>query len=92
MALAVKDVSVGGVGLYVEHPLSVGAPVLLEYVGEVSLKVDGIVTWCRSRGADDADIPATVQAHVVGVELFGPTALLTAFQDALPAAALSAES
>jgi len=64
----------------------------LEYVGEVSVKVEGVVAWCRARGAEDTDIPAAAQAHVVGVELFSPTVLLTAFRDALPATALSAES
>ncbi len=90
-ALAVKDVSVGGVGLYLERALPPGSPVALEYAGQVSVKVQGIVAWCRARGAEDADIPPAVEAHVVGVELLSPAVLLTAFQEALPATALSAE-
>ncbi|MEP6885485.1 MAG: PilZ domain-containing protein [Gammaproteobacteria bacterium] len=89
-ALAVKDVSRGGVGLYLEQPLPTGLQVSIEYEARhLTLNVNGVIIWCRPRQDSDIDVPDFAEACVIGVELFSPMLLLSAFRDALPVYALS---
>lgn len=89
-AMAVKDVSHGGVSLYLERELPVAARVSIEYAAPaMTLNVQGVVAWCRERQDQDTDLTTEARAWVLGVELFSPVMLLSAFRDALPVHALS---
>jgi hypothetical protein len=89
-AMAVKDVSHGGVSLYLERALPVASRVSIEYAAPaLTLNVEGLVAWCRGRQDADTDLIHLPNAWVLGVELFSPVLLLSAFRDALPVHALS---
>jgi|HubBroStandDraft_6_1064221.scaffolds.fasta_scaffold288665_1 PilZ domain len=89
-ALAVKDVSSSGVSLYLERPLPTASKVSIEYEARhLTLNVNGVIIWCRARQDSDIDVPDFAEACVIGVELFSPMLLLSAFRDALPVYALS---
>ena len=88
-AMAVKDVSVDGVSIYVEQPLPIAMRVSVEFAASpVQLDVQGVVAWCRPRHQADKDAEYATDAHVLGIELFSPMILLSAFRDALPVYAL----
>jgi len=91
-ALAVKDVSVDGVSIYVDRALPVSTRVSIEFAASpVQLDVQGVVAWCRHRHEADKDAEHAVDAYVMGIELFSPMLLLLAFRDALPVEALVLE-
>ena len=91
-AMAVKDVSVDGVSIYVDRALPVSTRVSVEFAGSpVQLDVQGVVAWCRPRHEADKDAEHAVDAYVMGIELFSPMLLLLAFRDALPVEALVLE-
>lgn len=88
--MAVKDVSPGGVSLYLERELPVSTRLSIEYAAPgLTLNVEGLVAWCRARHESDTDLLHLPPAWVLGVELFSPMLLLTAFRDALPVHSLS---
>jgi hypothetical protein len=89
-AMAVKDVSSGGVSLYLERELPVGSRVSIEYATRsMKLDVQGVVAWCHRRQAQDPELAGALHTWVLGVELFSPVLLLSAFRDALPVQALT---
>ena len=82
--LAVKDVSSGGVSLYLERPLPTASHVSIEYEAEeLTLNVNGVIIWWRARLDSDIDSPDLPESCVIGVELFSPMLLLSALRDAL---------
>ncbi len=89
-AMAIKDVSSGGVSVYLDHDLAVGSKVAVEYSApHLTVNVNGMVIWCRARQESDEDAKYATDAYVLGIELFSPMILLSAFRDALPVHALS---
>jgi len=88
-AMAVKDVSSGGVSVYLERELPVSSRVSIEFTAPaLQLEVQGLVAWCRPRHEADTDARHELNAFVLGIELFSPMMLLSAFRDALPVHAL----
>ena len=89
VAMAVKDVSSGGVSVYFERELPILSRVSIEFTAPaMQLDVQGVVIWCRPRHEADIDARHEPNAYVVGIELFSPLMLLSAFRDALPVHAL----
>jgi hypothetical protein len=89
-AMAIKDVSNGGVSLYLERELPIAARVSIEYAAPtLMLNVLGVVAWCRARQETDTDTDHAGEAYILGIELFSPMMLLSAFRDALPVHALA---
>ena len=89
-AMAIKDVSNGGVSLYLERELPVASRVSIEYAApNLMLNVNGVVAWCRARHETDIDAAHDGDAYILGIELFSPMMLLSAFRDALPIHALA---
>ena len=87
--MAVKDVSSGGVSVYFERELPILSRVSIEFTAPaMQLDVQGVVIWCRPRHEADIDARHEPNAYVVGIELFSPLMLLSAFRDALPVHAL----
>jgi hypothetical protein len=82
-ASAVNDVSSSGISLCLDTALPVEAAVAIEYqLDGLTLDVNGVVAWCRKHTANDAAGSDT--GYVLGIELFSPMMLLSAFRDALP--------
>ncbi len=89
-AMAIKDVSSAGVSLYLERALPVASRVSIEYAApSMMMNVNGVVVWCRTRQDSDTDAGEGLRAWVLGIELFSPMMLLSAFRDALPVHALT---
>jgi hypothetical protein len=88
-AMAVKDVSRGGVSVYLERDFPTSSRVSIEFTAPaIQLEVQGLVAWCRPRQESDTDARHEIHAFVLGIELFSPMMLLSAFRDALPVQAL----
>ncbi|MCX7057882.1 MAG: PilZ domain-containing protein [Pseudomonadota bacterium] len=89
-AMAIKDVSNGGVSVYLERELAIASRVSIEYAApNLTLNVNGVVAWCRARQDTDIDTTHQGDAYILGIELFSPMMLLSAFRDALPVHALA---
>lgn len=90
VAMAIKDVSNGGVSLYLERELPIASRVCIEYSApNLTLNVNGVVAWCRERDEHDIDALVGGAAYILGIELFSPMMLLSAFRGALPVQALA---
>ena len=88
-AMAVKDVSSGGVSVYLERDVPILSRVSIEFPAPaIQIEVQGVVIWCRPRHEADIDARHELNAYVLGIELFSPLMLLSAFRDALPVHAL----
>jgi hypothetical protein len=82
-ASAVNDVSSSGISLCLTTELPVPAPVAIEFqMDGMTLDVNGVVAWCRGHRPSDENIGHA--NFVLGIELFSPMLLLSAFRDALP--------
>jgi len=82
-ATAVNDVSSSGISLCLPSALPVRAPVAIEFQADgLTLDVNGVVAWCRLHRPSDEE--GAEQSFVLGIELFSPMLLLSAFRDALP--------
>lgn len=90
-ATSVNDVSDSGISLCLDAALPVTTPVAIEMRADgLTLDVNGVVAWCRGHRPSDAE--GTAEGYVLGIELFSPMMLLSAFRDALPADANTFES
>ncbi len=82
-ATAVNDVSSSGISLCLPVALSVPAPVAIEIKTDgLVMDVNGVVAWCRKHRPSDEE--GADESFVLGIELFSPMMLLSAFRDALP--------
>jgi PilZ domain len=80
---AVNDVSSSGISLCLPTALPVRAPVAIEFQSDgLTLDVNGLIAWCRPHRPSDEE--GSEQSFVLGIELFSPMLLLSAFRDALP--------
>ena len=83
VATAVNDVSSSGISLCLPVALSVPAPVAIEFEADgLTMDVNGVVAWCRGHRPSDEE--GADESFVLGIELFSPMMLLSAFRDALP--------
>lgn len=48
----------------------------------LTLDINGVVAWCREHRPSDEE--GADESFVLGIELFSPMLLLSAFRDALP--------
>jgi hypothetical protein len=82
-ATAVNDVSSSGISLCLGSALAVPTPVAIEFQSDgLTLDVNGVVAWCRGHRPSDEE--GADESFVLGIELFSPMLLLSAFRDALP--------
>jgi hypothetical protein len=89
-ASAVNDVSSSGISLCLPTAVTVRTSVAIEFQSDgMTLDVNGSVAWCRQhRPSDEAGEDS---GFVLGIELYSPMLLLSAFRDALPADAQTFE-
>ena len=58
-------------------------PVAIEFHSDgLTLDINGVVAWCREHRPSDEE--GADESFVLGIELFSPMLLLSAFRDALP--------
>jgi hypothetical protein len=82
-ATAVNDVSSSGISLCLGRALAVPTQVAIEFQSDgLTLDVNGVVAWCRGHRPSDEE--GSEESFVLGIELFSPMLLLSAFRDALP--------
>ncbi|MEN9704140.1 MAG: hypothetical protein RLZZ393_19 [Pseudomonadota bacterium] len=79
----VNDVSVSGLSVRMGTPLAARTPVSVELdAGDLSIEIKGAVVWCRVRPAEAG---AATGDYDLGIEVFSPTVLLSAFEgDLIP--------
>lgn len=82
-ATAVNDVSSSGISLCLSVAPPVTSRVAIEFLSDgMTLDVNGVVAWSRAHQPTDEE--GADESFVLGIELFSPMLLLSAFRDALP--------
>lgn len=82
-ATAVNDVSSSGISVCLDAAVAVRTTVAIEFQSDgLTLDVNGSVAWCRPHWPSDEQ--GGDSGHVLGIELYSPMLLLSAFRDALP--------